>query len=218
MDARSPRPSVNPLLKQAGSVRSDLIGAATAVFARQGFRRSTLKDVATKAGLDVRDVEALFPSTAALLSATLVRADWDFENEVFPGGGRGGWQGLDGFVEILRGSANHPGHIELFEDATHEGVDPESPVRDWLVDHYELVLEIVTGSVVTGIARGEMVADTDPAFIAHGLSSFIDGLSLQWLARDRDFDLSAPMETFLDLLRLRYATPAYQERGTFYPA
>ena len=85
---RTPRGAVAPLPRAAGPYagrkarerawrRADVVSAARRLFARKGYQRSTMVEIATRSELALGTLYQLFPSKEAISALTNARHDQD---------------------------------------------------------------------------------------------------------------------------------------------
>jgi AcrR family transcriptional regulator len=131
-----------PRRRDAEATRAAILEAAKIQFARLGYDRATLRDIATEAGSDVALVKRYFGGKEALFSAALkvsFRPDrlrgWDrarFAREIaqtMAGGAHGDEERTQSFQFLLR-AAISPTTAPLLSLAVQERF--LAPIRDWL--------------------------------------------------------------------------------------
>lgn len=183
------------------NTRAQILAAATAVFAEKGFNKASMNDVVRASGLSKGGVYWHFKSKDDLLAAlftqffTTLMADMD---AILQRPGRADAKlrqfaqmaGAD--VEAL--AQQFPSPLEFYALAARDKA--LTGVMQTYFDQYHAAL---TGLVQQGIADGAF-RDVDAAAAARTLSGLFEGMLLVWAVSLDSFDLSAQVETAVDLI------------------
>ncbi|WP_221326791.1 TetR/AcrR family transcriptional regulator [Actinoplanes sp. L3-i22] len=178
--------------------RAEIVDAALAVFARKGFRRFSLRQIAEELGTTHVSLRYHFGTKDGLLRAVLdEREDRDrpWREGVLREKGL-----FDGVPEIIRRNATRRGVVHLDATLQAEGIADDHPVHEFVrrreqVFHQDLrrLLEIERDG-------GRLRAGLDPGVVAWQLVALIEGLQVQWLY-DEGVDVSGHLSAFMDYLR-----------------
>lgn len=159
--------------------RPQIIEAAIRVFARKGFRKATMPDIAAEAGLSVGGVYWYYKGKDEIVSAILERAfDEDFGalaellSVDAPAAGR-----LQSFVAAYAGSFDqwlwmNPIGAEFYGEAAHD-----EKVRAVILRYLDRYRQALAALIGQGIQRGEF-RPVDPAVAATALLGMEEGLGL----------------------------------------
>ncbi|MCB2412740.1 TetR/AcrR family transcriptional regulator [Demequina sp. TTPB684] len=183
------------------ATRQVVLDAALELFAKQGFRATSVRDVAARAGITHPGLLYHFPTKEALLLAALERRDE--VDCVEPSDGLIEFHDLDGralLAHLVAGAAKNAtkrGLVELFANLSVESTAPDHPARPYFVDRY--------ASLRATLVRGlEELADEHalrpgvvPAIAAAHLIALMDGLQIQWLLDDQT-DMAGALKHYVD--------------------
>jgi AcrR family transcriptional regulator len=158
----------------------DIKRAAHAVFARKGFDRATMQDIAGEAGISAGAIYRYFPSKEAIIAAmfaetmTLDRAMLD-RMLAEHGDTIGIIHALaDSYFARLAGDDVAAGaclDLELWAEA------PRNPaVQDPMRESFAQLISAFARLIREGQARGELRRDVDPESIAYLMVATFDGL------------------------------------------
>jgi AcrR family transcriptional regulator len=177
------------LLAKGEDRRQRIIGVAQRLVARQGWRGTTLGQIAREAGMSTAGLLHHFESKEQLLHAVLDARDMydDIDAD------------LDGdlaeqIARVARQYATMPQLMGTFIVLLIENVDPRAPLHERILDRYRQSLEIVADCIRRGQRSGRYRADIDPATKAVEIIAFVNGMESSWL-----LDPSIPLaETFTE--------------------
>jgi AcrR family transcriptional regulator len=157
--------------------REEILEAAVQVFGRQGFRRGSLRDVASAVGLSQQGVLHHFPTKEQLLMATLERY-----REL-----RQAVQHDNGLVAAMRvhleQDVGSPDRLRFFITLAAEATDPEHPAHGYFRDRYRRAFEWARDGLRLDIQDGRTPPTVDAEDAAVRLIALSDGLQLQYLYR-----------------------------------
>ena len=189
-------PNVKP---QARGIerRRQLIEAATALFAQGGTRGTGIAAVADRAGVTNATLLHHVGSKEALLQAVLEARD---ERET------AGWRHIvdAGGLETVRRLAgiadswtDDPEVARVHAVLLAESLDPSSPMHDYFVRRQSALRKDLRRAIEIGQERGEIRADVDARSTATAISSFLDGVVLQWQLDPRRVPLRRVFAAYL---------------------
>jgi AcrR family transcriptional regulator len=163
--------------EQSARTRESIVESATELFATRGFAATSLRDVATSAGLSHPGLLRHFASKDALLDAVVERFSSRRREEL----GRAGLHevgGLDLMVEVARRNAEDPGYVALFSGLAGAATRPDHPAHERLRAMHADIQARSTDSLAHAVAAGEVVADLDVRAEALRLDAAWDGLQV----------------------------------------
>ncbi|GHJ40954.1 TetR/AcrR family transcriptional regulator [Streptomyces sp. TS71-3] len=178
--------------------RRRIVEEATRVFARNGYRAGSLATVAAAAGLTQQGLLHYFPTKEDLLVAVLQHRDERTEEQL---GTQGSDVTPDSFVQTLRHNAREPEFPRLFAVLAAESTSVEHPTHEWFVDRYENLVTQLAAALEEEQAAGAPSAQVDPRTAARVLVALADGLRLQRLLSEEDFDHAEIVGLVLSWLR-----------------
>lgn len=191
----SPRPDVSAERK------NQILEAALRVFARRGFYKARMDDIAEEAHLSKGALYWYFRGKDAILQAlvdkmfTLIMRDMlhtaaDHDRPV-----------PERLRQVARSAEESVGFFEAAMPFMHEiyalATRP-GPVRTTMQGYYRRYKAVLADLLAEGMARGELRSH-DPAMMAVAFIVQFEGLLLLWVVSPEDFDLHAhwqPMAEF----------------------
>jgi TetR/AcrR family acrAB operon transcriptional repressor len=190
--------------EEAAATRDSILDAAEKLFVEQGVSRTTLQHIATAAGVTRGAIYWHFDDKGALFNAMMERAILPLEAEM---------QVLDQvesddplvdlrnhMLAVLDRTVNDPGARRVFEIATLkvEFVGEMDAVRQRRQDNLANWKSRAERRIRLAIDKGLISRDIDPASVALGLWTMIDGLIRNWMFDPQDFDLLALGKCVID--------------------
>lgn len=182
--------------EEALATRHKLLDAAEHLFQAQGVSRTSLQDIARRAGATRGAVYWHFKDKADLFNAMMERVILPLEQAFQDRLGQEGQADplariRSGVGEALARIANDPQTRRVFEVATHkvEYVDELMEVRRRHLKSRSDFLEQVERGLLTAAHQRGMELSVSAAAAAQGLHAIIDGLIQGWLLESADFDL-----------------------------
>jgi len=190
--------------EEAAATRDSILDAAEKLFVEQGVSRTTLQHIATAAGVTRGAIYWHFDDKGALFNAMMERAILPLEAEM---------QVLDQvesddplvdlrnhMLAVLDRTVNDPGARRVFEIATLkvEFVGEMDAVRQRRQDNLANWKSRAERRIRLAIDKGLISRDIDPARVALGLWTMIDGLIRNWMFDPQDFDLLALGKCVID--------------------
>lgn len=176
--------------------REEIIAIAGELFARGGFRGTSLADVAAAAGITQPGLLHHFGSKAGLLLAVIERRDHDSETFAMELLGMAPEGRLRAMPEFARRNRQRAGLAKLFTVLVAESLEPDSPGHEHFVDRYRAMRAIVADSIRSAQAAGVTRLDIDPVAKAAEIIATLDGLQTQWLLDPDTIDIVASVESY----------------------
>ena len=187
----APQPHVPPdqrpyasLLAKGEDRRQRILGVAERLLARNGWRNTSLAQIAKEAGVTPAGLLHHFESKEQLLNAVLDARDEDDAVHA-------DYQSGDLITELSRvperfGRA--PELVGTFTVLLVENIAPDAPLHDRLHKRYRAAIDILTEIIQRGQREGKYRSDFDAARKSVEILAFINGMETLWL-----LDPSIPM-------------------------
>ncbi len=180
-----------------------ILDVALETFALQGYRGSSLRDIADGVGISQAGLLHHFRSKEDLLAAVLHQRD-DTDIAWYEQQRADGVSGLYVLRRLVEHNMTVPGLVRLFVTLSAEATDPDHPAHDYFRTRYQESRELFGGMLADAQREGEIRPEIDIALAAPLLIAVLDGLQIQWLL-EPGFDLLAEIEAYLDSIRTRRA-------------
>jgi AcrR family transcriptional regulator len=205
-ETTSPRPRRGPGRPRGADStarREDILATAAEVFSAEGYRATSMSEVARACGMSQTGLTHYFPTKDVLLQAVLDRRDEiDIAQVRPPGAGRPrGWAFLDSLVDLVRHNQTQPGIVRLFTTVAAEAVDPGHPANAWLRHHHRATAEQLRAALAEAADDGRLAGDAPVESIVRGVIAAMDGLQIQWLADPGHPDMAEDFAVLVAALR-----------------
>jgi len=174
--------------------REEILRTALEVFARQGYRGTSLRELADAVNLSQAGLLHYFDSKEELF-AEILRVRDDTDRATYSSAG----SAADTMIAVMRHNAAVPGLVQLYATISTAATEPSHPAHAFFVARYQLLREAIAESVTARQAAGELDPELDPEKVAAILLAVADGMQVQWLL-DPELDLAEHVEYFWALL------------------
>ncbi|MFI6691195.1 TetR/AcrR family transcriptional regulator [Streptomyces sp. NPDC050433] len=191
--AASPRVR-GPYAKTA-RVRQRILDAATVVFAGSGYRATTMKEIAERAGISERGLVHHFASRSDLLAAVLEQRE-EANTRRIPSAP--GLDALLGMLDVVASDSREPGVVELHSILSAEAAATEHPAHEHYRHRYELVRRFATMSFAALRRAGELESPLSDEELGAAFVALSDGLQLQWVYDRYAVDSAVILRRFLE--------------------
>jgi AcrR family transcriptional regulator len=181
--------------------RDEILRTALEVFAKNGYLKTSIRDLAEAANLSQAGLLHYFGSKEELLVAILARREEDSALV------RGDADPLPHFLGLLRTNVERPGLAQLFATMSTAAIADDHPAHDFFVERYDRVRAQLSDALRQRQETGELDGSLDPTTVATMLIAVADGLQVQWLIDDR-VDMAAVGDALWALLRAHGAPRA----------
>lgn len=172
--------------------REEALRVALEVFAEQGYRRTSLRTVADRAGLSLAGLMHYFDSKESMLTEILRARDQDSRRRFAGGGDR-----LDYLLATIEHNSGEPGLVALYLSLGAAAVDEKHPAHEFFVGRLRRVrAEIVEYARSRGRAPRAPLTEEAAAQLTLAM---IDGIQVQWLA-DSSIDMAQRIREGIDVL------------------
>ncbi|HSN43249.1 MAG TPA: TetR/AcrR family transcriptional regulator [Propionibacteriaceae bacterium] len=167
--------------------RTLILDVAIELFGEVGFRGTSLRDIATRAGLTHPGLLYHFASKEQLLQEVLRRRD-SRNSELVGITSMDPVERLKALMVLVEYNETTRIQVQLFATLSAEATDPSHPAHEFFTTRYE---EAVTRyrTMCEGLGeRGLLRHGVDPEVAARTLIAVMDGMQIQWL-----YDPGVPM-------------------------
>lgn len=189
--ANAPARPATKRAQRAASVEN-LLGAALGLFVSQGYRHTTVEQVAEAAGLTKGSVYFYFKSKDGLLHALLDRVEAIVVDDMVRRVSDAGPDAAAKIVAFVHGQAalgvTQAEHVLLLILMSLEFGGQGEAVEARTRAIYDRLYRTLEGLIDFGKSRGEFRADIGTAEQAAVVMAGHDGTFLEWHRRGRDFD------------------------------
>jgi AcrR family transcriptional regulator len=164
------------LLARGEDRKQRILAVAQRLLTRNGWRNTTLAQIAREAGVSPAGLLHHFESKEQLLHALLDVRDADDDSHADRAG--------DLIAEITAVADRFyraPQLVGTYSLLLAESIDPEAPLHDRLVARYEGAVDIITALIRQGQRAGRYRMDMDVTVKALQIIAFITGMETTWL-------------------------------------
>ena len=180
--------------------RGEIISVATELFARRGYRGTTLAAIAAEIKATDASILHYFESKMAILEAVLDADDERGRRELVDVISPGGIEGLRRFGHWGELMERNPVTTSLLVVLSAEALSESSELHGRFEQRYRYMRSRMVKIFRQGIERGEIRPDVDAVHEATALISFVDGIRLQWFLADGKVSISDHLSHYLDHL------------------
>lgn len=176
---------------------SDILDAATTVFATSGYHGGSLRDIARQLDVSLTSIVHHFGSKYELLEAVLERSDRTTSgDEAFDFDAACADRGVVfATLERVRTSVERPELLRLFAILAAESSAPGHPAHEWFTLRYQRKSAELAAALAFDQGAGRISRARDPHNLSRLLIAAWDGVQLQWLI-DPSTDMEKPMRLF----------------------
>lgn len=191
----TPRRPYAALLAKGEDRRQRILGVAERLLARNGWRNTSLAQIAKEAGVTPAGLLHHFESKEQLLNAVLDARDADDDAHA---------DYLSGDLIIELGRVPERFHrapelVGTFMVLLAENIAPDAPLHDRLHKRYRDAADIITAIIERGQRNGDYRNDLDAATKAVEILAFINGMETLWLL-DPSIPLTEVFKGYADSL------------------
>ncbi|GAB3008477.1 TetR/AcrR family transcriptional regulator [Mycobacterium bourgelatii] len=187
------------LLAKGEDRKQRILEVAQRLLSRNGWRSTTLAQIAREAGVSPAGLLHHFESKEQLLHAVLDARDLDDETHADRGGD------LIGEIAQVADRFNRaPELVGTFTVLLVENIAPDAPLHDRLVTRQRDAAQIVADGIRRGQAAGRFRHDIDPDIKAVEILAFIHGMEMTWLL-DPSIPLTEVFKEYAEALARDFA-------------
>lgn len=178
--------------------RAQILSDATALFARDGYADTSLREIAERVGVSKSALLHHYPSKDALLRAVLVERD----RAVSLAPPADASRAADVVRDTPRGAAANassaPGLVEVYAVLSCEALPEDHPAHEYFARRFTRAIDFFTAVLRAAQTDGDLPAHRDPEREAIRLIALWDGLQYQWLYDRDSVDVAAHLAAHLD--------------------
>ncbi|MBL0888050.1 TetR/AcrR family transcriptional regulator [Myceligenerans indicum] len=166
--------------------REEILDVALEEFARRGYDRTSMREIARQSGLSQAGLLHYFSAKEELFLAVLRRRDdRAIEPEEFSH-----VHSVSRLLGAVERNADEPGLVRLFVSMSAESaVGDGSVAHDFFVERYRWLIEEIATDIRAQQDAGEFSSAIGAEDAASILVAVADGLQLQWLLRPESVDM-----------------------------
>ncbi|BAV40029.1 TetR/AcrR family transcriptional regulator [Mycobacterium ulcerans] len=198
-------PEVRPydtLLAKGEDRKQHILGVAQRLLSRNGWRNTTLAQIAGEAGVTPAGLLHHFESKEQLLHAVLDVRDLDDDAHADRLGDL-----IGEIAQVADRFTRGPELVGTFTVLLAENIDPDAPLHDRLVSRQRDACEIVAEAIRRGQEAGRYRADLDPTVKAVEILAFIHGMEMTWLL-DPSIPLTEVFKEYAEALARDFSLPS----------
>jgi len=164
------------LLAKGEGRKQRILAVAQRLLTRNGWRNTTLAQIAGEAGVSPAGLLHHFESKEQLLHAVLDVRDADDEAHADRAGDL-----ISEIAAVADRFYRSPELVGTFTVLLAENIDPDAPLHDRIVYRYQGAVDIVTELIRRGQQAGRYRMDIDVTVKAVQILAFITGMETTWL-------------------------------------
>jgi AcrR family transcriptional regulator len=164
------------LLAKGEDRKQRILSVAQRLLTRNGWRNTTLAQIAGDAGVTAAGLLHHFESKEQLLHAVLDARDLDDESHADRRGDL-----LAQIAQVADRFNRAPEMVSTFTVLLAENILPDAPLHDRMLARHQQAIDIVAELIRRGQADGRYRADVDPVVKAVEILAFIHGMETIWL-------------------------------------
>jgi len=187
------------LLAKGEDRKQRILEVAQRLLARNGWRNTTLAQIAGEAGVTPAGLLHHFESKEQLLHAVLDARDLDDDIHADRAGDL-----IGEIAQVADRFARAPELIGTFTVLLAENILPDAPLHDRMLARYRAATQIVADLIRRGQAAGRYRIDIDPAVKAIEILAFVHGMETTWLL-DPSIPLTDVFKQYAETLAREFA-------------
>lgn len=177
--------------------RDEILTTALQVIAERGYRKTSLRELATAVGLSQTGLLHYFGTKEDLFIEVLRKRD-SVDMAAY-GIGAGQVNIIDGLINVVRHNTDVPGLVHLYTQFSAEASEKTHPAHGYFQERSAFYQETVAAAISEQQATGDLPASIDAQRVALLLISASDGLQSQWLL-DNSIDMATQLSHLWDAL------------------
>lgn len=107
---------------------------------------------------------------------------------------------FEGYLRVVAHNRDLPGLVLLFLQYSAEACAPEHPSRQFFIDRYAQLRELLAAAVERAQDEGDLGPNAEPSAVAELIIATTDGLQVQWSLRP-EVDMVARLRELWDGIR-----------------
>jgi AcrR family transcriptional regulator len=187
------------LLAKGEDRKQRILAVAQRLLTRNGWRNTTLAQIAGEAGVTPAGLLHHFESKEQLLHAVLDARDLDDDSHADRAGDL-----VTQIAQVADRFHRAPELVGTFTVLLVENILPDAPLHDRMLARHRDAIEIVAELIRSGQADGRYRADIDPAIKAVEMLAFVHGMETIWLL-DPSIPLTEVFKRYAETLARDFA-------------
>jgi AcrR family transcriptional regulator len=196
------------LLAKGEDRKQRILDVAQRLLTRNGWRNTTLAQIAGEAGVTPAGLLHHFESKERLLHAVLDARDFDDDTHADRGGDL-----IGEIAQVADRFTRAPELIGTFTVLLAENILPDAPLHDRLLARHRAAIDIVAEAIRRGQAAGRYRTDIDPTIKAVEILAFVHGMETIWLL-DPSIPLSEVFKEYAETLARDFTPPKTTRQKT----
>jgi AcrR family transcriptional regulator len=164
------------LLAKGEDRKQRILAVAQRLLTRNGWRDTTLAQIASEAGVSPAGLLHHFASKEQLLHAVLDVRDADDDGHADRAGDL-----ISEIAAVAERFYRSPELVGTYSVLLAESIDPDAPLHDRLIERYQGAVDIITELIRRGQRAGRYRMDMDVTVKAVQIIAFITGMETTWL-------------------------------------
>lgn len=209
--AGAPRAKRGPYRKTR-ETRARILAASMDVFAAQGYRGSSLREIGDRCGLDQSTILYHFPSKEELVLAVMQERDRRETEELAAlaqlSPSDAASDVAAAFLRLAAATAQTPGVVELYTVMAAESVTEEHPLADYMRQRAERVRAGLLQWFDYLADHDRLREGVDAQVAATTFLALWEGLQLHWLMDRPAVDIPSALSAYLELVIRDFTSPA----------
>lgn len=190
------------LLAKGEDRRQRILGVAERMLARNGWRNTSLAQIAKEAGVTSAGLLHHFESKEQLLNAVLDARDYDDDIHADRSGDLS-----DEITRVAERFERAPELVGTFTVLLVENIQPDAPLHGRLLKRQQDARDIVADIIRCGQLSGRYRTDFDAANKAVEILAFVNGMETSWLL-DPSLPLADVFKGYAEMLAREIELPA----------
>lgn len=197
------------LLAKGEDRRQRILAVAERLLARNGWRATSLAQIAREAGVTPAGLLHHFESKEQLLNAVLDARDMDDDTHADRAGDL-----FEQIARVARRFERAPELVGTFTVLLVENIAEDAPLHDRLLQRQRAAVDIVTDIIRRGQRAGRYRQDFDAGLKALEILAFVNGMETAWLL-DPSIPLTAVFTAYAESLARDFApSPTASQAAT----
>lgn len=189
------------LLAKGEDRKQRILKVAQRLLTRNGWRNTTLAQIAGEAGVSPAGLLHHFESKEQLLHAVVDARDADDDAHADRAGDL-----ISEIAAVADRFHRSPELVGTYTVLLAENMDPDAPLHDRLLTRYQDAVGIITGLIRRGQEAGQFRMDIDVTVKAVQILAFITGMETTWLL-DPSIPLTEAFKEYAESLARDMAPP-----------
>lgn len=200
----APKPYAT-LLAKGEDRRQRILAVAERMLVRNGWRNTSLAQIAKEAGVTPAGLLHHFESKEQLLNAVLDIRDADDDAHADRAGDL-----IEQIRRVAERFARAPELVGTFTVLLVENIPADAPLHDRLLERHRAAVDIVADLIRSGQDSGRYRADLDAAAKAVEILAFVNGMEISWLL-DPSIPLAEVFRGYAETLARDFMLPVDPE-------